>query len=208
MQLKYQHDCRDHFVFAPSQWETTLHCNVVSHWLGANTKWSPFRLSDRWPGWWISVNYPSATFLKVGMLQSAFLKHRSVKKRGNYETKCSDCFKSGWHCRHLGRFTIVFCERLNVCSVWATEQGHDVIQKTAQVHDIALSHLMNEVISNMQICKRSSSEVWGGKVRSRLMRCGADNLNMPSCDGKISSSNDDVVSVRYILTVRTQWANS
>ena len=31
---------RDRFVFAPSQWETTLHCNVVSHWLGAYTKWS------------------------------------------------------------------------------------------------------------------------------------------------------------------------
>ena len=29
---------RDHFVFAPSQWETTLHCYVVSHWLGAYTK--------------------------------------------------------------------------------------------------------------------------------------------------------------------------
>ena len=26
---------RDHFVYAPSQWETTLQCNVVSHWLGA-----------------------------------------------------------------------------------------------------------------------------------------------------------------------------
>ena len=25
---------------APSQWETTLQCNVVSHWLGAFTKWS------------------------------------------------------------------------------------------------------------------------------------------------------------------------
>ena len=34
--------CRDGFVYAPSQWETTLHCNVVSHWLGAYTKWSPF----------------------------------------------------------------------------------------------------------------------------------------------------------------------
>ena len=31
---------RDHFVYAPSQWETTLQCNVVSHWLGAYTKWS------------------------------------------------------------------------------------------------------------------------------------------------------------------------
>ena len=31
---------RNHFVYAPSQWETTLQCNVVSHWLGAFTTWS------------------------------------------------------------------------------------------------------------------------------------------------------------------------
>ena len=24
----------DHFVYAPSHWETMLHCNIVSHWLG------------------------------------------------------------------------------------------------------------------------------------------------------------------------------
>ena len=30
---------RDHFVYGTSQWETTLQCNVVSHWLGAFTKW-------------------------------------------------------------------------------------------------------------------------------------------------------------------------
>ena len=39
MQLDKVHS-RDHFVYAPSQWETTLQCNVVSHWLGALTKWS------------------------------------------------------------------------------------------------------------------------------------------------------------------------
>ena len=31
---------RNNFVNAPSQWETTLHCNIISHWLGAYTKWS------------------------------------------------------------------------------------------------------------------------------------------------------------------------
>ena len=31
---------RDHFVYPPSQCEPTLQCNVVSHWLGACTKWS------------------------------------------------------------------------------------------------------------------------------------------------------------------------
>ena len=30
----------DHFVYAPSQWEMTLQCIVVSHWLGARTEWS------------------------------------------------------------------------------------------------------------------------------------------------------------------------
>ena len=28
---------RNHFVYALSQWETTLQCNVVTHWLGAFT---------------------------------------------------------------------------------------------------------------------------------------------------------------------------
>ena len=30
----------DHSVYAPGQWEIALHCNTVSHWLGAYTKWS------------------------------------------------------------------------------------------------------------------------------------------------------------------------
>ena len=31
---------RDQFVNAPSQWEMTLHCNIISYWLGTYTKWS------------------------------------------------------------------------------------------------------------------------------------------------------------------------
>ena len=31
---------RNYFVYVPSQWETVLQCNVVSHWLGACTEWS------------------------------------------------------------------------------------------------------------------------------------------------------------------------
>ena len=33
------HYIRNQFVYTPSQWEATLHCNVVCHWLGAYTKW-------------------------------------------------------------------------------------------------------------------------------------------------------------------------
>ena len=38
---QYWTSCRRQgtFVYALSQWDTTLHCNVVSHWLGAYTKW-------------------------------------------------------------------------------------------------------------------------------------------------------------------------
>ena len=35
------HGSRHHFVHALSQWETALQCNIVAHWLGACTKWSP-----------------------------------------------------------------------------------------------------------------------------------------------------------------------
>ena len=35
-----QSTSRDHFLYAPSQWEATLQCNVVSHGLGAYTEWS------------------------------------------------------------------------------------------------------------------------------------------------------------------------
>ena len=40
LHLKLINVFRDYFVNGPSQWETTLHCNIVSHWLGAYTKWS------------------------------------------------------------------------------------------------------------------------------------------------------------------------
>ena len=32
-------ECRDHFVYGYSQWETTLQRNVISYWLDAHPKW-------------------------------------------------------------------------------------------------------------------------------------------------------------------------
>ena len=32
---------RDHFVYVPRQWGTTLHCYIVYYWLGTYTEWSP-----------------------------------------------------------------------------------------------------------------------------------------------------------------------
>ena len=37
----------DHFVNAPNQLQMTLHCNVVSHWLRAFTKWSLYLRSSK-----------------------------------------------------------------------------------------------------------------------------------------------------------------
>ena len=48
----------------PSQWEATLQCNVVSHWLGAFTKWSlkswEFLYLERWSLYWnrAQVTFP------------------------------------------------------------------------------------------------------------------------------------------------------
>ena len=36
----WEYISRDRFVHAPSQWEATLQCNIISHWLGAFTKLS------------------------------------------------------------------------------------------------------------------------------------------------------------------------
>ena len=35
---------RDRFVYAPSQWNMMLHCNIVLHWLGAFAKRSQIKL--------------------------------------------------------------------------------------------------------------------------------------------------------------------
>ena len=37
---QYSTILKDCFVNVPSLWETALHCNIVSHWLGTYTKWS------------------------------------------------------------------------------------------------------------------------------------------------------------------------
>ena len=38
--MKYTIVCRDHLGYGLSQWEMSLHCNDVSHWLSPHPKWS------------------------------------------------------------------------------------------------------------------------------------------------------------------------
>ena len=45
---------RNHSVYAPSQWGMALHCNAISHWLGAYTGWSLLHTTrtTRTPAFW------------------------------------------------------------------------------------------------------------------------------------------------------------
>ena len=46
--------CRGHFRCTPSQWEPLLHCNDVSHWLGAHLDWTMYM----WYYWWLLCMVP------------------------------------------------------------------------------------------------------------------------------------------------------
>ena len=37
MRSSHLFEFKDHFVYAPSQWEMALLCNAISHWLGTYT---------------------------------------------------------------------------------------------------------------------------------------------------------------------------
>ena len=40
------HIHRDHSMYVNNQWEMALHCNIISHRLGAFIGWSPYNVSD------------------------------------------------------------------------------------------------------------------------------------------------------------------
>ena len=64
---------RDHFVYAPSQWETTLHCNIVSHWLGAYTKWSLYFGLETYCFWGHHFYCHSLSWSNVRLLIDGYL---------------------------------------------------------------------------------------------------------------------------------------
>ena len=69
------HLCRDHFVYGPSQWETTLHNNVISHWLGTYTKWSLsvgwFVLETRWVNGMLASEFIPVTISYIWFVSNA-----------------------------------------------------------------------------------------------------------------------------------------
>ena len=82
---------RDRFVYAPSQWETTLLRNVISYWLVAYTKWSllVWVCSHTWVSTWL--------LYKTSWMQSSVILHHVISEVGStwYELNLL-LIKSNW----------------------------------------------------------------------------------------------------------------
>ena len=77
---------RDHFVYAPSKWETMLQCNVASHWVGAYTKWS---LICTAVFIWIDT---STLLLCVGVWSHIYVKNRYCNIMRENDSFCKNLF--------------------------------------------------------------------------------------------------------------------
>ena len=66
---------REHFVCAPRQWETTLHSNVVSHCMGAYTKWS---LHIRAAVWLSFLKFPAIILYTIQKTSTTIRSRMSV----------------------------------------------------------------------------------------------------------------------------------
>ena len=55
---------RDYSEYGLSQWGTTLHCNIDSHWLSPYPEWSQF-------GSWYQMRYKGYLVLRLGCLEWA-----------------------------------------------------------------------------------------------------------------------------------------
>ena len=72
---------RDQSGYAPSQWETSLHCNDVSHWLGAYPDWSLRQVSACLHLWdthqaclikhWVGLSHKNVTWSYITHTQGA-----------------------------------------------------------------------------------------------------------------------------------------
>ena len=96
--LIHAYTYRDQSVYAPSPWKTTLHCNVVSHCLGAYTKRSLYPAFFRWH-WGNRVT----TIKQQQKQQSAKVVHNSHRQKAlNLKTQmflvssCSCLYPNHW----------------------------------------------------------------------------------------------------------------
>ena len=63
---------RDHFVYVPSQWEMALHCNAISHWVGAYTEWFLLWWSCNLHGINYNLLFPAPQYEVIKCLKFSF----------------------------------------------------------------------------------------------------------------------------------------
>ena len=75
--------CRNQSRYAPSQWETSLYCNGVSHWMGAYLDWSLIMKSNPRNAMWSLTIWFATTVIFSNALDllliGIFLFERSTK---------------------------------------------------------------------------------------------------------------------------------
>ena len=67
-----RYTCSDQFRYAPSQWETSLHCNDASHWLGAYLDWSLHMVTGQSFLQVLSIEYLINVCINTGLLKHIF----------------------------------------------------------------------------------------------------------------------------------------
>ena len=86
-------------VHAPGQWETTLHCNIVPHWLGAKAKWP---LSNPYSSWLLFWHWDhsaitgTVTSMPVKWSSTILVKWTNTKTQHN-KTKQIMCIINGMY---------------------------------------------------------------------------------------------------------------
>ena len=117
--------CRDHIVYEPSQWATTLQCNVVAHWLGAHTKWSLSNFIASMLHQYISrtsnpprqIKHKTCIYIYIYMNMSGRMKPRHVNHAKSLLKTCESLFT-----------------RISIkTSLWSTSGNHMIPRSVFQV---------------------------------------------------------------------------
>ena len=107
---------RDHFVYAPSQWEMALQCNAISHWLGAYTEWSLWTTTKNRKVWIVSTLLQACCMTELTVQAKLFLVTQG-KESILTELPCliSKTFLLNWHDYFfLSRMTTLFILELSI----------------------------------------------------------------------------------------------
>ena len=105
---------REHFVYAPSQWETVLQCNAVSHWLGAYAEWSLILvLPGHHQPWCNVIKIPNALNSKkkpfAFILYRIYLYYVVINIHHNQYLSIQSCkyfTLLAWHMQNINRIEI------------------------------------------------------------------------------------------------------